>query len=134
MKSMYKQKGFTLIELMVVVAIIAILAAFAIPAYSSYMERGRRSEAKAALLDAAQQMQRYYSVQNTYVGAPISANIGHGNTLSLSDASVSAFKLTATLVNDSTCRTLTVTQNGTRSGSYTTNAMDDQFIEMCWEK
>jgi type IV pilus assembly protein PilE len=59
-------KGFSLIELMIAVAVVAILAAVAIPSYSAYVVRGKRAEAKAALLQAAQFMERNYSQAGCY--------------------------------------------------------------------
>lgn len=58
--------GFTLIELMIVVAIIAILAAIAYPSYQESVRKGRRAEARAALAELIQQQERYMTQNNTY--------------------------------------------------------------------
>ncbi|MDR3481186.1 MAG: type IV pilin protein [Burkholderiaceae bacterium] len=63
-------RGFTLIELMVVVAIIAILAAIAIPSYTSSVQKSRRSAAKTALLDLATREEKFYSLNNAYSSTP----------------------------------------------------------------
>jgi type IV pilus assembly protein PilE len=60
-------RGFTLIEIMVVVAIVAILTAIAIPSYSAYVVRGQRAAAKAVLLQTAQAMERYYTLHGAYL-------------------------------------------------------------------
>src|ERR1700694_2647712 len=64
--NMQTHKGFTLIELVVAMVIAAILAAIAIPAYSNYVRKARRAEAKTALLDLASLEERYFSTQNIY--------------------------------------------------------------------
>ena len=61
-----KLSGFSLIELMIAVAILAIIAAIAIPSYTSYVDRGKRAEARAALLDIAARQERFYSNNRQY--------------------------------------------------------------------
>jgi type IV pilus assembly protein PilE len=61
-----RQSGFTLIELMIVVAIVGVLLAIALPSYRSYVLRGDRAAARAGLLDAQLFMERFYAANNSY--------------------------------------------------------------------
>ena len=61
-----KQRGYTLIELMVVVVVIAILGVIGIPSYRAYMLRAQRTEAKDALVRLATNQERFYLQNNTY--------------------------------------------------------------------
>lgn len=61
-----RDRGFTLIELMVVVVVVGILAAVAYPSYKTYILKGHRSSAQAFLMDAAQRQQQYFLDNRTY--------------------------------------------------------------------
>lgn len=63
---MQRTRGFTLVELLMVVAVIAILAAIAIPAYGRYAFRARRVDGKELLLRIANAQERYYATYNKY--------------------------------------------------------------------
>lgn len=62
------QRGFTLIELMVVVAILGILASIAMPSYTDYVKRGKAAEATSTLADLRVKIEQYYQDNRTYVG------------------------------------------------------------------
>ena len=70
-----QQIGFTLIELMITVAVVGILGAIALPTYTDSMQKSKRAEARAALINLLHQQERYLSQMNTYetflLGAPL---------------------------------------------------------------
>ncbi|MDR2155871.1 MAG: type IV pilin protein [Burkholderiaceae bacterium] len=61
-----KHRGFTLIELMIVIIVVAVLATIAVPGYSAYVRRGHRAEARAGLLQAAQWLERAATATGRY--------------------------------------------------------------------
>ncbi|MFZ5543608.1 MAG: type IV pilin protein [Pseudomonadota bacterium] len=74
--------GFTLIELMITVAIVAILAAIAYPSYRDSVDRSRRGDAKAVLLENAQWLERQYTVSSAY------NKLGHSGGAAITSASL----------------------------------------------
>lgn len=71
----FSHLGFTLIELMIVVAVIAILASVAYPAYTSAIIKGKRAEARTELANLLQQQERYMTQRNTYLAFTNSAGV-----------------------------------------------------------
>ncbi len=73
--SISRNKGFTLIEMMIVVVVISILAAIAYPSYQDYVRRAKRADAQSALLELAQFMERHYTANGTYLAAGAAPNL-----------------------------------------------------------
>ena len=68
------QRGFTLIEVMIVVAILGVIAAIAFPSYMESVRKSRRADAKSALMAASQAMEKYFTERQTYVNATLGSN------------------------------------------------------------
>lgn len=140
---MRKSVGFTLIEVLVTVAIVAILAAIAIPNYSQYVQKTRRTDAQEKLLDMAAQQERWFFNKNQYtdqvddVGGATSKDGYYTVTISnLGTAPFTRYTLTATAVttksqkNDSECTSFTIDNTGARHAFKSSTPNDD----VCWQK
>jgi type IV pilus assembly protein PilE len=128
-----KSRGYTLTEMMVVVAIIGILAAIAYPSYTQHLATSRRADAQGALLGLAGAMERFYTVHSTYEGAATAekkpaSELRYSDTvpvsggtatyeLAIEDATANSFTVWATPVDvqaKDPCGTLTLTSAGVR--------------------
>lgn len=130
--------GFTLIEVMIVVAVIAILAAIAVPNYQEYVRRGYRSEARAGLLQAAQWMERAATATGVYPTALPGSLAGvpsNRYTIAFADGHTNGeFTLNATprqSQQGDKCGTLTLSNTGQRGASGSTSG---DLVTECWSK
>ena len=131
---MTKQSGFTLIELMIVVAVVAILAAIAMPAYQEHVRKARRAQAKADLVEYMQEAERWHTVNNTYATFVMDADQSpreDGATARYQLQGVgtqSTYVITATALDSQTddrCGNLSINQAGVKTNSKGT-------LSDCW--
>jgi type IV pilus assembly protein PilE len=145
------QSGFTLVELMATLVIAAILISIAIPAYNTQVQKGRRTDAKSALLDLAGREERWFSTNNSYTN--VAANLGYAGAFPITVGSgyytiaaptVAAptivggipqpgtYTITATpvgtQVNDLGCTSFTLDQAGNQTATGTPTSSID-----CWK-
>jgi type IV pilus assembly protein PilE len=111
---MQRQKGFTLIEIMIAVVIIGILTAVAVPAYSEHVTRTRLAEAFAGLSGMQPSAEQFWANNRSYAGfdrlPPDTANF----TYALSNASASAYTVTATGIGLAAGFKFTIDESGKR--------------------
>lgn len=115
--------GFTLIEVMIVVAIVAILAAVALPSYKNYVMRGRIPEATSTLVAQQVKMEQWYQDNQTYatggacgVAAPAT---GKYFSFTCTNASATTYLLTATGIGSMTGFSYSIAQDGTKTSAVT---------------
>jgi type IV pilus assembly protein PilE len=140
-----KRNGFTLIELMIVVAIVGIIAGIAVPAYQDSISKSRRRDAEGALQGLANAMERHFTEHNSYLGAadggadtgstatifsdksPVDGSTAY-YALSITAAGVSTFTIQASPLGaqaDDKCGTLSLDNTGTRGVS-------NLSVDQCW--
>jgi type IV pilus assembly protein PilE len=134
----YRQRGITLVELMITVAIVGILAAIAYPSYRSQVIRTTRTEGKTALEQRALQMEKCFTRYMVYNSANCAAaqpaadrvtSDGHYR-IAISRPGATTFTLTATpqgaQATDAECANLTIDETGRRGTTGT------ETPERCW--
>ncbi len=143
-----RMRGFTLIELMIVVTIVAILAGAAMFAYRSYVLKAARTDAKNGLYIAAQSMERCYSQYFSYLGnpsgtpavscpVPSTAFASPNGTYSILESNLTAttYTLTATPVSggqasgDTKCHSFSLDQSGAQTALTETRVDNSNY---CW--
>ena len=128
--------GFTLIELMMVVAVIAILGAIALPAYNDFIVRGRIPDATSHLAAKRVQMEQFYQDNRTYVNAPPCANDAASSkyfTFSCSVAgTATVFTLQAVGTGTMSGFTYTVDQAGTKTTGAVPSGWSLPSPNTCW--
>ncbi|QZD70427.1 type IV pilin protein [Pseudomonas sp. 3-2] len=126
-------RGFTLIEIMIVIAIIGIVITIGYPSLTEYVKKGRRADMVSTLSEQAQILERFYSKNNVYTGV---TGLSTGNdfytiTPTITDQTflLTATRKTGTAMATDKCGDFTLTNTGVRSMN---NATTGLTTKDCW--
>ncbi|AAO54358.1 pilus assembly protein [Pseudomonas syringae pv. tomato] len=126
-------RGFTLIELMIVVAIVGILAAIAYPSYTEYVKRTQRSAVASLLSEQVQALERFYSQKGNYADykGVVGGNAYYTITpvLNATDFTLTAAPTGGTMMAGDKCGSFVITNTGARSNSGATTGVTTKD---CW--
>ena len=134
-----KTKGFTLLELMIVVAVVGVLAAVAYPSYLDSVHKGKRATAATSILECDSILERRFTITNSYSDDACSNIDNDDYTISVnvsctSNGNSSCFDITATagpsLDQDEACATLTYNHLTTKGATRKDGSAGDNDI--CW--
>jgi type IV pilus assembly protein PilE len=139
----YRDRGFTLIELVIAIAIIGVLVVVAYPSYIKYVARSNRAAAEAYMLEVSAMQQRYlvdargYAADMATLGASPPSTVSANYTITTTKTdSPPTFLVTATLVPGSnqekyeaTCGALTIDQTGAKTAAGGTT-----LLAQCWQR
>jgi type IV pilus assembly protein PilE len=136
-----RQRGFTLIEVMIVVAVVALLAGIALPSYQEYVRRTHRAHAQATLVQAAQWMERAATVRGSYpVTNQIPADLlqvegGRYTVVAVSDGATYTLTAipTAGQATDP-CAAYRLTETGRRSQENVSSHTPSLSVDACWDR
>ena len=136
-----RSRGFTLIELMIVVAIAAVLAAIALPSYFGSVRKSRRADAITALNQVAQAQERWRANNSTYTNVLTGAGLNVPNpssgyyTLAVTGNTGTDYVVTATAAgaqtSDARCTSLRLTMT---AGTITYTSTGSASAAQCWNR
>ena len=139
---MKSTKGFTLIEVMIVIAILAIVVAIALPSYRDQVRKSRRADAVALVMNIAQRMERCFTIDGAYSAGgtcPTGTIASDGGYYQGTVAITSTTAFAATIVpvagkdqaNDAACASFVISQTGAKTA---TNSSAADNTAACWAK
>ena len=139
MRLLRNQKGFTLVELMVVVIIVLVLAGIAVPVYIHYIMEGKKSEAYATIDSTISGALVYFQKNDTYVGGTLTKFLAQDDvdnatyfTYALSDLLATGFTVTATVSGTWGPAGATIVWTHTGASSANGDAGNGAFTESGW--